>query len=92
MECPKVGGNAIIIAEKDGGHKVLVKNFPPGDNAVELFRNMNFKIPMEYCVSETNYSTSYNADCFLPVHLTQLVLVSHFGACGYKCFASVLGA
>lgn len=91
MQCPKVEGNAIIIAEMNGGHKVVVKNFPPGNNHSELFRDMDFKILMEYDIGEPNYCTSYKAEYFLPLHLARLVLVSHFGACGYKCFASVLG-
>jgi len=91
MQCPLKDENAIIIAEKQGKHKLFVKHFPPEDNISELFRNTDFALPIEYSTSDSNYFTSFKKDLFLPVHLARLVLVSHFGACGYKCFSNALG-
>ena len=70
---------------------IIVKHFPPEDNISLLFRDTDFALPIEYSTSESNNFTSFKANLFVPVHLAQLVLVSHFGACGCKCFSNALG-
>jgi len=91
MECPTENMKILIIAEKCNHHKVLVNIFPPDNNAYERFRHFDFRIPIEYKASMPNFFASIQKNMFLPVHLARVVPVTHFGACGYKCFSGVLG-
>jgi hypothetical protein len=91
FQAPSEGRHPILIAERSGKHKMLIKSFTPEIEMSEFFCNIDFTIPIEYNVSKSNHFTDYKEDCFLPVHLTRLVVASCFGACGYKGFACALG-
>jgi hypothetical protein len=54
------------------------------------FQHKDFTLPTSYDFPLTNYLTSFSGyNLFLPVHLARFILITIFGACGYKCFIQI---
>ena len=51
MECPSAtdtGTKSFIIVEESGGHKALIKSFPPNDDIYERFTDVDFNLLIHY--------------------------------------------
>jgi len=92
MSCPSKDSKCLVFVELVNKHKMLVKQMPGKQDCPTLFENTDFTVPLLYDFPITNYLASFSGDnLFLPLHLARLVVVEHFGACGYKCFSDYLG-
>jgi len=92
MKCPSKNSKCIVFVELINKHKMLVQQLPEGFDCHTLFENTDFTLPIFYDFELPNYLGSFSShNIFLPVHLARLVQVTHFGACGYKCFSELLG-
>ena len=93
MTCPSKNSNCMVFVELANKHKMLVQQLPEERELHAHFQNTDFTLPILYDFSSTNYLASFSGhNFFLPVHLARLTLVTHFGACGYKCFSDILGS
>ena len=82
----------LVFVEWVNKHKMLVKQLPGHQDCPTLFKNTDFTVPLLYDFPITNYLASFSGDnLFLSLHFARLVVVEHFGACGYKCFSDYLG-
>jgi len=92
MTCPSKNNNCMVFVELANRHKMLVQQLPGERDLHAHFQNTDFTLPILYDFPITNHLASFSGhNFFLPVHLARLTLVTHFGACGYKCFSEILG-
>lgn len=92
MECPSKDLKCLVFVELANKHKMLVEQLTGEKDCHIRFRDTDFTVPILYDFPLTNYLASFSGDnLFLPVHLARLYEVTHFGACGYKCFSDILG-
>jgi len=90
--CQTKHSNCLVFVELANKHKMLVEQLPGERDCLTHFQKTDFTLPIWYDFPPANYLASFpGQNLFLPVHLARLIQVTHFGACGYKCFSEILG-
>jgi len=90
LTCPPSNSKCLIFVELTNKHKLLVEQLPGERDCRILFQNTDFTLPISYDFNLPNYLASFTSHkLFLPIHLARLIKVTHFGACGYKCFSDI---
>ena len=92
MKCPSKKSKSLAFVELANKHKMLVEQLPGELDYHTFFQDTDFSLPILYNFPLINYFASFAGhNLFLPIHFARLVQVTHFGACGYKCFSDLLG-